>query len=484
MDCRNLVGNCLSRNPEGKMMKRVVILGGGESGTGAAILAKVKGYDVFVSDAGALKDKYKTNLIAEEISFEEGSHSEDIVLNADVIIKSPGIPDKADLIKKAKAKGIEIIDEIEFAFRFTSAKIIAITGTNGKTTTTLLTYHLLKSAGLNVALAGNVGESFARKVATNDFDWFVLEVSSFQLDGTKTFRPDVATLLNITPDHLDRYEYKMENYVNSKFQITRNMTDNGSFIYYKDDVVTGMEVEKRKFECGLLPVSWKDGAVVIPPSGVRGRGQAFFDGTQMNFGVAGSPFKVSQSDTTLKGPHNLINTMAAVSAACLAGVSVDAIRAALKTFKNAPHRLESVGTINGVEFVNDSKATNVDSVVYALGSYSQPLVWIAGGIDKGNDYNIIKADVQKKVHTLICLGKENQKLKDFFGSIVKSVKETQSVKELVRIGLESAKKGDVVLLSPACASFDLFKNYEDRGNQFREAVQELKSEVESKSVSV
>ena len=473
MDCRNFVGNCLSRNPEGKMMKRVVILGGGESGTGAAILAKVKGYDVFVSDAGALKDKYKTDLIAEEIRFEEGSHSEEIILNADVIIKSPGIPDKADLIKKAKAKGIEIIDEIEFAFRFTSAKIIAITGTNGKTTTTLLTYHLLKSAGLNVALAGNVGESFARKVATGDFDWFVLEVSSFQLDGTKTFRPDVAVLLNITPDHLDRYEYKMENYVNSKFQITQNMVDSGSFIYYKNDAVTGSEVSKRKFNAKLISVSLNDS-----------KATNFFDGTQMNFGVAGSPFKVSQSETTLKGPHNLINTMAAVSAACLAGVSVDAIRAALKTFKNAPHRLESVGTINGVEFVNDSKATNVDSVVYALGSYSQPLVWIAGGIDKGNDYNIIKADVQKKVHTLICLGKENQKLKDFFGSIVKSVKETQSVKELVRIGLESAKKGDVVLLSPACASFDLFKNYEDRGSQFREAVKELKIEVESKSISV
>lgn len=472
MDRRNFVGYCLSRNPESKMSKRVVILGGGESGTGAAILAKAKGYDVFVSDAGALKDKYKTDLVNEAIAFEEGSHTEEDVLNADIIIKSPGIPDKADLIKKAKIKGIEIIDEIEFAFRFTSAKTIAITGTNGKTTTTLLTFHLLKSAGFNVGLAGNVGESFARKVARGDHDWYVLEVSSFQLDGTKTFRPDIAILLNITPDHLDRYEYKMENYINSKFQIVRNMTEKGSFIYYQDDAVTGSEISKRRFNSRLVSVSLTDS-----------KATNFYNGTQMTFGLAGEPFSVSQSDTTLKGPHNLINTMAAVSAARLAGVSIDAIRIALKTFKNAPHRLESVGVINGVEFVNDSKATNVDSVIYALGSYTQPLVWIAGGIDKGNDYNIIKADVQKKVHTLICLGKDNQKLKDFFSGVVQSVKETQSVKDLVRLSLESAKKGDVVLLSPACASFDLFKNYEDRGNQFREAVQELKSELESKLVS-
>lgn len=462
------------------MMKCVVILGGGESGTGAAILAKAKGCDVFVSDAGTLKDKYKADLIAESIAFEEGSHTEDKILSADILIKSPGIPDKADLVKKAKAKNIEVIDEIEFAFRFTSAKIIAITGTNGKTTTTLLTYHLLKSAGLNVALGGNVGESFARKVATGNYDWYVLEVSSFQLDGIKTFRPDVAVLLNITPDHLDRYEYKMENYINAKFQITKNMVESGSFIYYGDDKVLGREVPSRLIKCQLVDISLNR-ALAVPPSGVRGPSVGF-DGIRMVFGLTRESFTVSQSDTTLKGSHNLINTMAAVSAAHLAGVSVDAIRAALKTFKNAPHRLESVGIINGVEFVNDSKATNVDSVVYALGSYNQPLVWIAGGIDKGNDYNIIKSDVQEKVHTLICLGKENQKLKDFFSPIVKSVKETQSVKELVRLGLESAKKGDVVLLSPACASFDLFKNYEDRGNQFREAVRELKQEVESKIV--
>jgi UDP-N-acetylmuramoylalanine--D-glutamate ligase len=454
------------------MSKRVVILGGGESGTGAAILAKAKGYDVFVSDAGQLKEKFRTDLVAQAISFEEGLHTEEKVLNADLIIKSPGIPDKADLIKKIKAKEIEVIDEIEFAFRFISSKVIAITGTNGKTTTTLLTYHLLKSARLNVALAGNVGESFARKVATGDYDWYVLEVSSFQLDGTKTFKPNIGILLNITPDHLDRYEYKMENYINSKFQVVKNMTESDSFIYYADDAVTGPEVNKRKINASRIPVSLSSK-----------RYKVYADGTTMVFGLDTPMFQVTQSETTLKGPHNLINTMAAVSAARLAGVSEQRIKAALKTFKNAPHRLEPVGVIKGVEFVNDSKATNVDSVVYALGSYTQPLVWIAGGIDKGNDYNIIKDEVKKKVRTLICLGKDNQKLKDFFGGIVPQVLETQTVKELVRLALQSAKGGDVVLLSPACASFDLFKNYEDRGNQFREAVQELKNEVETKPLS-
>lgn len=445
-------------------MLKVVIIGGGESGTGAAILAKGKGYDVFVSDSGLLKEKYKADLTAYAILFEEGIHSEEKILNADLIIKSPGIPDKVELIKKIKAKGIIIIDEIEFAFRFTSARIIAITGTNGKTTTTLLTYHLLKSAGLNVALAGNVGESFARKVAMGNFDWYVLEVSSFQLDGIKTFKPDIGILLNITPDHLDRYEYKMENYVNSKFQLIKNMDTKGSFIYYAEDAVTGAEVKTRKIALVQIPVSLK-----LNTSSVHSKG------LEMIFDLDGSKFSVAQEETTLKGPHNLINTMAAISAARVAGVSIANIKAALKTFKNAPHRLEPVGIINGVEFINDSKATNVDSVVYALGSYTQKLIWIAGGIDKGNDYNIIKDQVKSKVRTLICLGKDNTKLKEFFGGMVSEIKETQSVKELVRMALQSAKAGDVVLLSPACASFDLFKNYEDRGNQFRDAVRELEN---------
>lgn len=453
------------------MSKKVVILGGGESGTGSALLAKAKGFEVFVSDQGTLKDKYKTELTEASINFEEGTHSFDKVLQADLIIKSPGIPDKAEIIKQAKARNIEIIDELEFGFRYIHGKVIAITGTNGKTTTTLLTYHLMKVCGFNVALAGNVGESLARKVATEKHDWYVIEISSFQLDGTSTFCPEIGILLNITPDHLDRYEYKMENYINSKFRLILNMQPNNHFIFYADDAVTGQEVNKRTIKPATLKVSLKDRTA-----------PAHFDSEKMVFQVNNSSFSVSQSETTLKGPHNLINTMAAVSAVMLAGGKVDAIKAGLKTFKNAPHRLESVGIIKGVEFVNDSKATNVDSVVYALGSYTQPLIWIAGGIDKGNDYTIIKEEVARKVKTLICLGKDNVKLKQFFGSIVPEIKETQTVKELVRMALKAAKQGDVVLLSPACASFDLFKNYEDRGNQFREAVVELKGELENKGI--
>lgn len=435
------------------MKERVVILGGGESGTGAALLAKAKGFDVFVSDQGALKDKYKEELMKAGIPFEEGKHTAEFILNANTIIKSPGIPEKAEMVKKAKAAGIKVIDELEFAYPYAKGKIIAITGTNGKTTTTLLTYHLLKSAGKNVCLAGNVGQSLARQVINTTFDWYVIEISSYQIDGTAKFKPEVAVLLNITPDHLDRYEYKMENYIQSKFNLLKNMDKDGLFIYYKNDDVLGKEVPARKITPKAMAVTLGD---------------------PMQFGS----FSIRQSETTLKGPHNIINTMSAVSAALFAGVSESDIRAALKTFKNAPHRLESVASINGVEFVNDSKATNVDSVIYGLGSYTRPksLVWIAGGIDKGNDYNLIKEQVKEKVHTLICLGKDNKKLTDFFSSMVK-IKETQSVKELVRMALDSAKNGDVVLLSPACASFDLFKNYEDRGDQFRTAVLELKKEV-------
>lgn len=468
MDCGNFISYSFTRDVETKMSKKIIILGAGESGTGAALLAKAKGFDVFVSDQGAIKDKYKNELVSEGISFEEGMHSIEKILSAELIIKSPGIPDKAEIIKQAKAKGIEIIDELEFGFRYLTGKVIAITGTNGKTTTTLLTYHLLQTAGLRVALAGNVGESLARKVATGSHDWYVIEISSFQLDGTKTFRPEIGILTNITPDHLDRYDYKMENYINSKFQLVRNMTESNHFIYYADDAVTSSEVAQRTISPVKVPVSLKQTAT-----------QVHYNGEQMVFQFGETSFTIKQAETTLKGPHNLINTMAAVSAAYLAGVKVESIKAGLKTFVNAPHRLESVATIKGVEFVNDSKATNVDSVVYALGSYTQPLIWIAGGIDKGNDYNIIKADVVKKVKTLICLGNDNNKLKTFFGGLVPEIKETQTVKELVRLALESARKGDVVLLSPACASFDLFKNYEDRGNQFREAVLELKREVES-----
>ncbi len=450
------------------MKQRVVILGGGESGTGAALLAKAKGFDVFVSDQGALKEKYKTELTQAGISFEEGRHTESEILNATTLIKSPGIPYKAEVVKKAKAAGIPIIDELEFAYPYIgNGKIIAITGTNGKTTTTLLTYHLLKAAGKKVTLAGNVGQSLARQVIQDTADWYVIEISSYQLDGTVNFKPAVGVLLNITPDHLDRYEYKMENYVDSKFQLTQNMDREGKFVYYTDDAVTGVEAARRTIIPARVAVSLKDSSA---PAHAKGQ--------LMEFQVAGQRFSIAQAETTLKGPHNLINTMSAVSAAIFAGVPESDIRSALKTFRNAPHRLESVATIRGVEFVNDSKATNVDSVIYALGSYSQPLVWIAGGIDKGNDYNLIKDEVKKKVKTLICLGKDNQKLKDFFGPLVREIHETQTVRDLVRIALKSAQQGDVVLLSPACASFDLFRNYEDRGDQFRSAVLELKNEVE------
>lgn len=454
------------------MSERIVILGAGESGTGAAILAKAKGYDVFVSDQSKIKDIYKTELIENSIQFEEGLHTEELITNASLIIKSPGIPDKAEIIKKVKAKKIAIVDEIEFACRYITGKIIAITGTNGKTTTTLLTYHLMREAGFNVALAGNVGESLARKVAHEQHDWYVIEISSFQLDGTKSFRPHIGILLNITPDHLDRYEYKMENYIDSKFKLAHNMNEENYFIYYKDDAVTGEEVSKRNISANLLSISL---------SADKGA-HAYADNAIMNFNYQNKAFSISQADTSLKGPHNLINTMAAVSAVLLAGGNVDKIRSGLKTFKNAPHRLELIAIIDGVEFVNDSKATNVDSVVYGLGSYRGPLIWIAGGIDKGNDYSIIEEQVREKVRALICLGKENDKLKAAFGNVVKEIYETQSVKELVKMALRISKPGDVVLLSPACASFDLFKNYEDRGNQFREAVLELKKQTEIESV--
>lgn len=450
------------------MKERIVILGGGESGTGAALLAKARGMDVFVSDQGQLKEKYKNDLLQNGIDFEEGSHSEEKILTANLVIKSPGIPEKTEIVKKIKVKKIAVIDEIEFASRYLKGKVIAITGTNGKTSTTLLTYHLLKTADKKVALAGNVGESLARKVASEDHDWYVVEVSSFQLDGTKTFHPHISILLNITPDHLDRYDNKMVNYINSKFRLVKNMVAKDYFIYYVDDPVSGPEAKQRSTEAYRVEIS-------LDPEAIT---SAHFDGKKMAFQFGKKSFKIAQSDTTLKGTHNLINTMAAVSAAYLAKVPDTKIREGLKTFKNAPHRLEPIASINGVEFVNDSKATNVDSVAYALGSYDTPLIWIAGGIDKGNDYTLIKSEVEKKVKTLICLGKDNEKLKKFFGKVVPKILETQNTRELVYLALQSAEKGDVVLLSPACASFDLFKNYEDRGDQFREAVLKLKVEVE------
>jgi UDP-N-acetylmuramoylalanine--D-glutamate ligase len=448
------------------MKERVTILGAGESGTGAAILAMTKGYDVFVSDLGHIKEQYKAELQKEGILFEEGRHSEDRILNSKLIIKSPGISDRSAIVIKAQSASIEVIDEIEFAFRFITGNVIAISGTNGKTTTTLLAYHLMKIAGFDVALAGNVGISLARQVAHQSNDWYVLEVSSFQLDRTTSFDPFIGVLLNITPDHLDRYENSMEKYTESKFRLIQNMGRDGYFIYFTDDQNITNEIARRK----IIPRQVRVSIETVT--------EAHYDGSDMNFSFQ-DRFKINQNETTLVGTHNLINTMAAVSAVYLAGASVESIRKGLLTFRNAPHRLEPVASIKGVEFINDSKATNVDAVGYALGSFEGPLVWIAGGIDKGNDYTGIKNEVGKKVRALICLGKDNEKLKKAFKDIVKIIRETQEVDELVRMAFDIAKRGDVVLLSPACASFDLFKNYEDRGDQYKDAVRKLKREVEN-----
>lgn len=450
------------------MRQRVTILGSGESGTGAAILAREKGYEVFVSDMGRIHDKYKDELVSRDIAFEEGGHSADKVLDCTLMVKSPGISDKAPIVMQARTASVEVIDEIEFAYRFVTGNVIAITGTNGKTTTTLLTYHLLKESGADVALAGNVGISFARQVAEGHHDWYVLEVSSFQLDGIHTFNPYIGVLLNITPDHMDRYEHSMQAYADSKFRLISNMGEDQYFICFIDDPVIARELTHRNIAPRQVKVSLKEDA------------EARFDGNNMNFRVVDN-FTVSPTEITLVGSHNYINTMAAVSAARLAGVDVASIRKGLKTFRNAPHRLEPVGVINGVSFINDSKATNVDAVAYALGSYAGPLVWIAGGVDKGNDYSQISEEVGRKVKALICLGKDNEKLKRAFHDVVAIIRETQEVNELVRMALDLAASGDVVLLSPACASFDLFKNYEDRGDQYRQAVRKLKEEVEGRA---
>jgi UDP-N-acetylmuramoylalanine--D-glutamate ligase len=453
------------------MKQRVTILGAGESGTGAALLAAHRGYAVFVSDKGEIQPKYREDLAAHHIEFEEGKHSEEKILHTDILIKSPGIPDTVPVVVRAREKGIEVIDEIEFAYRFINGRIIAITGTNGKTTTTLLTYHLLQSAGWNAVLAGNVGESLARKVALGQADWYVVETSSFQLDGTRTFRPFIGILLNITPDHLDRYGYEMKNYINAKFRLTANMDNESTFIYYADDPILMEEMKRRRVAANILPVSLRRGNVPL-----------YFDGETFHIQMDGHAFSIRQSDTTLRGAHNAVNTLSAIGAAIRAGVKPDAIREGLRNFKNAPHRLEHVARIRGVDFINDSKATNVDSVVYAIGSFDRPIIWIAGGIDKGNDYDLLREEVRKKVKALICLGVDNKKLIGYFSGIVPVIRETQDVHELVRMALSLAEKGDVVLLSPACASFDLFRNYEDRGDRFRNAVLELKKTIEQQPV--
>ncbi|OIN57186.1 UDP-N-acetylmuramoyl-L-alanine--D-glutamate ligase [Arsenicibacter rosenii] len=441
--------------------QKLVILGGGESGVGSALLGKAKGYSVFLSDRGSLKDSYKRALEEASIDFEEGTHTKTRVLEADIVVKSPGIPDTVPLVVELVQAGIPVISEIEFAARYTKARLIGITGSNGKTTTTLLTYHLLKEAGLNVGLAGNIGDSFAKQVIDDQFDYYVLELSSFQLDGMFGTHLHTAILLNITPDHLDRYAYTFSNYVNSKFRILQNMTPNDHFIYFDDSEVIKDGLTSRSVDVKKLPVSLLNrvatGGYLVNETLV-----ASIDGT--------SPLTIDVNLLPLKGKHNIVNMLAASLAALTVGVKPDAIEQGLMSFKNAAHRLEPVAVINGVQFINDSKATNVDSVYYALESMTAPTIWIAGGQDKGNDYGQLDEPVRQKVKALICLGKDNQKLISYYTGKIPAITETQDVSDLVQKALTWAVPGDVVLLSPACASFDLFRNYEDRGDQFKEAV--------------
>lgn len=443
---------------------RLVILGGGESGVGAALLGKQKGYDVFVSDGGAIKDKYKQELIENNIAFEEGQHTVEQVLNASEVMKSPGIPEKNDLVKQIRAKGIPVISEIELAYRFKGdSKIIAITGSNGKSTTTALTYHICKTAGLDCAMVGNIGYSFAKQVAEDPKQWYVAEISSFQLDDIKDFRPDVSVLLNITEDHLDKYEYQFENYIRSKFRIIQNQTMNDYFIYCEDDEVIMNHLALLTIHTNPLPFSMKH---EVKKGG-------YIKGDQMMLRIQDERVSMSIYDFALKGKHNHYNTMAAGIAATTIGIRKEKIREAVKDFHSLEHRMEFVAMVRGVEFINDSKATNVNSTWYALESMNKPTVLILGGTDKGNDYALLNDLVKDHVKAIVCMGVDNKKIIAAFKDIVPVIIETDSAKKAVNASFKLAAKGDVVLLSPACASFDLFKNYEDRGKQFKDAVKEL-----------
>lgn len=444
-------------------MQRIVVLGGGESGAGSAVLAKVKGFDVFLSDNGMLKEEFKTLLQKYDIPYEEGGHTKELILNADEVIKSPGIPETVPLIVELKEKGTPIISEIEFAGRYDRAKKICITGSNGKTTTTSLIYFMLKNAGLNVGLAGNIGQSYAFQVATENYDYYVLELSSFQLDGMYDFKADIAILMNITPDHLDRYDYNMQNYINSKFRITRNMNEEDCFVFCGDDPITVTELEKIVLKAQMLPFSQEkeveEGACV--------------KGDMMHVAYKNDEYTMYLRELALEGKHNLYNSMAAAIAAKAVNISNDLIRQSLMNFRGVEHRMEKVLKIKDVLYINDSKATNVNSSWYALESMTTPVVWIAGGKDKGNDYEPLYEFVKEKVHTLVCMGVDNKKLHECFADKVDNIVDALSAKEAVELAYKYAKAGDTVLLSPACASFDLFKSYEDRGRQFKAAVREL-----------
>ncbi len=445
-------------------VQRIVILGAGESGTGSAILALNQGFDVFVSDHGRIKPRYKEMLDSYEIPYEENRHTEKLILNAGLIIKSPGIPESSTIIQLLRKKGVKIISEIEFAGRFTHAKKICITGSNGKTTTTSLIHHMMRKAGMNAGIAGNIGRSFALQVATEEYDYYVLEISSFQLDGMFEFKADIAILLNITPDHLDRYDYNLQNYVDSKFRITQNLTEDEYFVFCSDDEITIKELERIVSKARQLPYAFhrKDEDV------------AWVDEEDfMRIEFEDVDFSMSVNELALRGRHNTYNSMAAGIAGSVLKIRKEVIREALMDFQSVEHRLEPVLKVHGIEFINDSKATNVNSTWYALESMHSPVIWIAGGTDKGNDYESLKVLVKDHVKVLICLGKDNAKLKSTFEGTVDTIIETTSMREAVRKAYHLGENGDIVLLSPACASFDLFENYEDRGRQFKELVREL-----------
>ena len=448
-------------------MKRLVILGGGESGVGTAILGKQKGWEVFLSDRGALKPQYRETLEKEAIAYEEGKHTEEKILSANVIMKSPGIPDKAPLVKKAAELGIPIISEIEFAAQYTDSLIVGITGSNGKTTTTMLTHHLFKEAGLEVGLGGNIGYSFAELVATENLPYYVLEISSFQLDGINHFAPHIAVLLNITPDHLDRYNYQFENYIASKFRIAMNQTENDYLIYDADDPVIAEYLASHPVKSTLIPFSIEKEL----PNG------AYLKDNKIRIMLKEQQIaevtEIDIEELSLRGKHNVKNTMAAAVAARLVNIRNASLRESLKGFKGADHRLEEVKVIDEVTYINDSKATNVNSVYYALDTIKTPIVWIVGGQDKGNDYNALLPYVHEKVKAIVCLGVDNTPILQSFYSVIDHIVETRNMDDAVRAAKEFAEAGDTVLLSPACASFDLFKSYEDRGNQFKAAVAKL-----------
>jgi UDP-N-acetylmuramoylalanine--D-glutamate ligase len=442
---------------------RLVVLGGGESGVGTAILGKEKGYDVFVSDFGKIKENYKQVLIDNGIVWEDEKHTEDLILNADVVMKSPGIPEKSIIIKKLIEKGIPVISEIEFTAPFTNVITIGITGSNGKTTTTMLVYHLLKSAGLNVGLGGNIGKSFAWQVAENKFDSYVLELSSFQLDGIINYKPHIAIITNISPDHLDRYEYNYQNYIDSKFRITMNQTEDDYLIYDADDEAIADWLKNNKTKAKLIPFS-------LTKAVNEG---AYIKQNTMEVNINQEEFKMETEYIALEGKHNMKNAMAATSVAKLMQIRNATIRESLSNFQGVEHRLEKVLKIQNVQYINDSKATNVNATFFALDSMNTPTVWIVGGVDKGNDYNELMSLVREKVKAIICLGVDNRKIIDVFGNVVDIMIEVASMNDAVRMAQRLSEKGDAVLLSPACASFDLFENYEDRGNQFKQAVKNL-----------